>query len=100
LNVALSPADVARLAQLARVSLSADELEKLAPQLDVILGAVAEVSKVATAEVRSTSHAIEIENVFREDEVRPSLEQGAVLAGAPVAEDGRFRVPQILQEEA
>jgi aspartyl-tRNA(Asn)/glutamyl-tRNA(Gln) amidotransferase subunit C len=75
-------------------------LEKLAPQLDVILEAVAEVSKVATAEVKPTSHAIEIENVFREDEVRPSLARGAVLAGAPVAEDGRFRVPQILQEEA
>ncbi|MDR3070201.1 MAG: Asp-tRNA(Asn)/Glu-tRNA(Gln) amidotransferase subunit GatC [Propionibacteriaceae bacterium] len=97
--MALSPDDVARLARLARIDLSQAELEHLAPQLDVILESVAEVSKVAADDVKPTSHAIEIANVFREDEVRPSFTAQQALSGAPVKESGRFRVPQILQED-
>jgi aspartyl-tRNA(Asn)/glutamyl-tRNA(Gln) amidotransferase subunit C len=49
--------------------------------------------------VPPTTHAVPVENVSRPDEVRPSLPREAVLAGAPDAEDGRFRVPRILDEE-
>jgi len=97
--VALTTADVARLAALARIALSEDELAKLAPQLDVILTAVAQVTEVAGDDVPPMSHALPITNVFRADEVRPSLPVQAVLAGAPSVEDDRFRVPQILGEE-
>lgn len=97
--MALSTADVARLAELARIALSPDDLERLAPQLDVILDAVASVSEVAQADVPPTSHALPLTNVFREDVVRPSLPVTAVLAGAPAVEDERFRVPRILGEE-
>ena len=48
---------------------------------------------------RQPSHAVPLENVFRPDERRPSLTQEQALSGAPAAEDGRFRVPQILGEE-
>jgi len=98
--VALSLSDVARLAQLARIDLTDVELARLAPQLDVILDAVADVSRVAGPDVVPMSHALPLTNVFRADEVRPSLSQEAVLAAAPAAEDGRFRVPRILDEEA
>ena len=98
--MAISPAEVARLAGLARIALTGDELEQLAPQLDVILQSVASVSKVAGADVPPTSHAIGLVNVFREDVVTPSLPRESVLAGAPAAEDDRFRVPRILGEEA
>jgi aspartyl-tRNA(Asn)/glutamyl-tRNA(Gln) amidotransferase subunit C len=98
--VALSPEDVRRLGALARIDLSEEELARLAPELDVILEAVASVSAVADADVPPTSHALPLTNVFRADEVRPSLDRDAVLAGAPATEDGRFRVPRILIEEA
>ena len=98
-GVPLTPDDVARLAALARVDLSPGELERLAPQLDVILDAVAAVSEVAGADVAPTSHALPLVNVFRRDEVRQSLPVAAVLAMAPAQEEDRFRVPRILGEE-
>lgn len=98
--MALTPDDVARLAALARIELSSEEREKLAPQLDVILDSVASVAQVAGADIPPTSHALPLTNVFREDVVKPSLSPEQVLSGAPAAEDGRFRVPRILAEEA
>ncbi len=98
--MALTAAEVARLGELARIRLTESETELLAPQLDVILAAVARVTEVATPEVPPTSHAIPLTNVFREDVVTPSLPREDVLAAAPAVEDGRFRVPRILGEEA
>jgi len=97
--VALTPSEVARLGELARIELSDEELAHLAPQLDVILEAVARVSEVAGDDIPPTSHALPITNVFRADEVRPSLPVDAVLSGAPSAEGNLFRVPRILGEE-
>jgi aspartyl-tRNA(Asn)/glutamyl-tRNA(Gln) amidotransferase subunit C len=91
--------EVAHLASLARLAVTEEELDLFAGQLDVILGAVARVSEVAAADIPPTSHAVPLTNVFRPDEVRPSLPREAVLAGAPAVEDDRFRVPQILGEE-
>ncbi|HEY5978126.1 MAG TPA: Asp-tRNA(Asn)/Glu-tRNA(Gln) amidotransferase subunit GatC [Microlunatus sp.] len=96
--MALSPDDVAALARLARIEMTDDELAHLAPQLDVILESVASVSDVATDDIPPTSHALPLTNVFREDVVRPSLPVAEVLAGAPAAEQDRFRVPRILGE--
>jgi aspartyl-tRNA(Asn)/glutamyl-tRNA(Gln) amidotransferase subunit C len=98
--LALTAADVARLGELARIRLTDEELAHLAPQLDVILASVARVTEVATPDVPPTSHALPLTNVFRDDVVAPSLPAEAVLAAAPSVEDGRFRVPRILQEEA
>ena len=77
-----------------------DELDALAAQLDVILGAVARVQEVAAADIPPTSHSLDLTNVYRPDELVPSLGAEAALAAAPAAEDGRFRVPRILDEEA
>lgn len=98
--MALTAAEVARLGELARIRLTETEIEQLAPQLDVILAAVARVSEVAGADVPPTSHALPLTNVFRDDVVQPSLAPDQVLAAAPSVEDGRFRVPRILGEEA
>lgn len=93
--------EVAHLARLARLALDEDELDGLAGQLDVILGAVARISEVTdAADVPPTTHAVPVTNVTRPDVVTPSLPREAVLAGAPAAEDGRFRVPRILDEQA
>jgi aspartyl-tRNA(Asn)/glutamyl-tRNA(Gln) amidotransferase subunit C len=96
----LDRSEVARLAALARIDVTDDELDRLSGQLSAIVEAVAQVAQVAGDDVPATSHPIPMANVFRPDEVRPSLTQEEALSGAPSAEDGRFRVPQILGEEA
>ena len=92
--------EVAHLARLARLDLADEELDHLAGQLDAIVGAVARVAEVAADDIPPTSHALPLTNVTRADEIRPSLDRDTVLAGAPAAEEGRFRVPRILGEEA
>ncbi|NEE02850.1 Asp-tRNA(Asn)/Glu-tRNA(Gln) amidotransferase subunit GatC [Phytoactinopolyspora halotolerans] len=95
----ISRDEVAHLARLARLDLEPAELDHLAGQLDQIISAVAQVSEVAADDIPPTSHALPMTNAFRADEPRPSLSAEAALAQAPEAEDGRFRVPQILGEE-
>lgn len=96
----LNRADVARLAALARIDMTDADLDRLSGQLAAIVDAVALVSEVAGEDVPATSHPIPMSNVSRPDEVRPSLSQAEALAAAPEAEEGRFRVPRILGEEA
>jgi aspartyl-tRNA(Asn)/glutamyl-tRNA(Gln) amidotransferase subunit C len=96
----LSREEVAHLARLARLAVTDDELDLFAGQLDVILRAVARVREVADEDVPPTTHAVPMTNVFRPDVARPCLPRDVVLAQAPAAEDGRFRVPRILGEEA
>jgi len=95
----ISRDEVAHLAKLARLAVTDDELDVFAGQLDQILDSVAKVSEVAAADVPPTSHAVPLTNVFRQDVVVPGLSQQQALAGAPAAEEGRFRVPRILGEE-
>ncbi len=90
--------EVAHLARLARLALDETELDHLSGQLDVILNSVARVREVAAADIPPTSHAVPLTNVFRPDALRPSLAREEVLATAPAAEEGRFRVPRILDE--
>lgn len=94
----ISREEVAHLARLARLAVTDDELDVFAGQLEVILGAVARVGEVAADDIPPTSHAVPLTNVLRPDELRPSLPREEVLAAAPDAEDGRFRVPRILDE--
>lgn len=97
---AISRADVAHLAGLARISLSDDELDHLATELPAILDHVRTVQSAAGDDVPAMSHPLPISNVFRVDEVRPSLPRDEALAGAPASEQDRFLVPKILQEDA
>jgi aspartyl-tRNA(Asn)/glutamyl-tRNA(Gln) amidotransferase subunit C len=95
----ISRAEVANLARLARIEMSDIELDHLASELGIILNAVAKVSEVATADIESTSHPLAMVNVFRKDEIRPSLTAQEALSGAPAQEESRFKVPQILGDE-
>jgi aspartyl-tRNA(Asn)/glutamyl-tRNA(Gln) amidotransferase subunit C len=94
----LSRDDVAKLAALARIEMSEEELVSLSSQFGMILDAVARVQEVNLEGVIATSHPQPIQNVFREDQVRPSLTPEQALSGAPAQEEQRFRVPQILGE--
>ncbi len=99
-NPGISRSDVANLAKLARIEMTESELDHLSSELAVILNAVARVSEVAKGDIAPTSHPLPLINVFREDAVQPSLTQEEALAAAPASEEGRFKVPQILGEEA
>jgi aspartyl-tRNA(Asn)/glutamyl-tRNA(Gln) amidotransferase subunit C len=94
----ISRDDVAHLAKLARIEMTEKELDHLAQELQVILGAVSRVQEVAKDDIPPTSHAIPMQNVFRDDVVRPSLSPVEALSGAPSQEESRFKVPQILGE--
>lgn len=96
---ALSTDQVAYLARLARIDLTDTEVDTLASQLAHILEAVEQVQAVAGDDVAATSHPIPLTNVFRADEVAPSLGAEAALAAAPAAVEDRFLVPRILDEE-
>lgn len=95
---AISRDDVAHLAHLARLAVTEEELDLFAGQLEVILASVASVADVAADDIPPTTHAVPLTNVTRPDEIRPGLPRDAVLAAAPAAEGGRFRVPRILDE--
>lgn len=95
---ALSREDVAHLAHLARLAVTDQELDLFAKQLEVILASVAHVADVAADDIPATTHAVPLTNITRPDELAPSMRAEDVLAGAPAAEDGRFRVPRILDD--
>ena len=96
---AISRDDVAHLAMLARIDLSNAELDKMSGELAVILESVAHVSEVAADDVPPMSHPLPLTNVTRPDVVRPSLTAEEVLAAAPSADQQRFSVPRILDED-
>src|SRR3954469_7938227 len=93
---AITRDDVAHLARLARIAMTDAELDRMSGELNVILGAGARVQEGAAAHTPPTSHPLPLANVLGADEPVPSLGAEAALAAAPEAEDGRFRVPQIL----
>jgi len=92
----ISRDDVAHVARLARLDLTDEELDRFTEQLAAVLDYAAEMAALDTAGVPPTAHPLQLANVWRDDVVRPSLDRDEVLAMAPAAEDGRFRVPKIL----
>lgn len=94
----ITRAEVEHVARLARLALTANELDSLTTELGAILEHAAQVSALDTAGVAPTAHPLPLVNVFRADTTRPSLPRDEVLAAAPAAEGGRFRVPRILGE--
>lgn len=84
------------MAQLARLRLSTEEIERFTAQLGAILEHAAQVRSLDTEGVPPTAHPISITNVLRSDEPRPCLDRDEVLAAAPAVQDDRFRVPRIM----
>ena len=84
---------VLHVARLARLRLSEDEVERMSSELSSILGHIEKIEELDLDGVEPTSHVVEVENVLREDEPRPSWSRERILEGAPDASDEGFRVP-------
>ena len=84
---------VLHVARLARLRLSEEEVERMAGELSGILEHVDRIGELDLDDVEPTSHVVELENVLRPDVPRPSWPKDVVLAQAPDAADGAFRVP-------
>ena len=91
--------DIEHVARLARLDLTDEEKARLREQLGAILEHAAKVGEVAAEDVPPTAYAIPRSNVFRPDELAPSLTTEEVLANAPEAEADRFKVPRVVEVE-
>ncbi len=94
--MSLSRADVEKVSLLARLRLSDDELDTMTEQLGKIVDHIDQLSELDTADVVPMAHAVELTNVFVEDEPRKSLDRDAALANAPKHDDECYRVPAVL----
>ena len=94
----LSRSDVEHVAHLARLGLAEDELARLEGQLNHILDQYAVLAQLDTEHIPPTAQTIEVENILREDAVRPGLPATEILGGAPETQGDYFVVPPILGE--
>jgi len=89
--------DIEKVVRLARLELSEEEKKTFGSQLDQILTYMEQLNRLDTTGVEPTSHAIAIQNAFREDETKPSFPREEVLGIGPDQEDGYFKVPRIIE---
>jgi len=94
--MALSRGEVEKVALLARLRLSPDELDRMTDQLARIVGYVEQLGRLDTEDVEPMAHPLPIQNVFRPDEPRPSLDPDVALANAPKRGDNFYLVPPVL----
>jgi aspartyl-tRNA(Asn)/glutamyl-tRNA(Gln) amidotransferase subunit C len=91
--MAITKEQVLHVAQLAHLDLTDEEVDRFREQLSAILDAVSKVSELDLSDVPPTSHPLELVNVWRDDEPRPSLSLDEVFANAPERDGDFFRVP-------
>lgn len=96
--MAISREEVEKVSLLARLRLSEEELDKMTTQLGAILQYIELLGEVDTAAVQPMAHALDVADVFRADEVRPSLDREEALANAPHRDDECYLVPAVLGE--
>lgn len=93
----ISEQDIKTVASLSRLRIREEEADDVIFQLNKILTYVENLQKLDTTGVEPTTYALPMQNVFRADVVKPSLERGLALSNAPLKEDGYFKVPRVLE---
>jgi len=88
--------EVLHVADLARLDIDPQLIDKFAEQVGTILAYVETLNQVDTTGVAPTAHAISLSNAFRDDDPRTHLDPDKALANAPVKEDGSFIVPKVI----
>jgi aspartyl-tRNA(Asn)/glutamyl-tRNA(Gln) amidotransferase subunit C len=89
--------DVKYVAHLARIALTPEEEEKFGAQLTHILGYIDKLGQLDVTDIEPTAHAVPMVNVFRPDEIRPSLSNEEALRNAPAKANGLFMTPKIVE---
>ena len=97
LPMKITRAEVEHVATLARLALTEGELDTFTGQMDGILAYVEKLNELDTTGIEPTSHAVPVENAFREDAVRPSIGVENALANAPGRVADFFRVPKVIE---
>ncbi len=95
--MSLSRDEVAKVALLARLRLTPQELETFTGQLNTIVDFVAQLQQLDTRDVEPLAHGVEVRNVFRDDVQGPSLRRESALANAPDHNEESFLVPAVLE---
>jgi aspartyl-tRNA(Asn)/glutamyl-tRNA(Gln) amidotransferase subunit C len=96
--MAITREEVEHVARLARLELTDEEIETFRGQLDAVLERAQRIQALDLDDVPPTSHPVELTNVWRADVVEPMTDTSPILDNAPLVEDGKFRVPQILED--
>ncbi|RAL24364.1 Asp-tRNA(Asn)/Glu-tRNA(Gln) amidotransferase subunit GatC [Thermoflavimicrobium daqui] len=96
--MAISKEEVVHVATLSRLKLTEEETEQYTKQLNDILQFAEKLNQLDTEQIEPTSHVLPIENVLRDDEVRPSIPREKALLNAPDQKNGMFRVPAVFEE--
>ncbi len=93
----LSTEEVRKVAKLANLKIADGEIEEMAAELSDVLGHIAILERLDTENIAPTSHALKVENVFREDAAIEKFQKGTTLDNAPAKEQGYFSVPRIIE---
>ena len=94
----VTEADIKTVASLSRLKIDETESAAVAEQLDKFLTYVENLQSIDTENIEPTTYALPMQNIFRADEVKPSLDRELAILNAPLAEDGYFKVPRVLEE--
>jgi len=95
----ISEQDIKTVASLSRLRIREEEADDVIFQLNKILTYVENLQAIDTTNIEPTTYALPMQNVFREDKVKPSLARELALSNAPFKEDGYFKVPRVLEEQ-
>ena len=95
--MALTLEEVRKVALLARLELTDEEIERQGKNLNALLLQFEQLQELDVSGIEPTSHSVPVYNVMREDVVRPSLSREQALANAPESRDGCFIVPRIVE---
>ena len=93
----ISEQDIKTVATLSRLKIRDQEAAEVTTQLDKFLAYVENLQSIDTTNIEPTTYALPMQNVFRADEVKPSLDRELALSNAPLKEDGYFKVPRVLE---
>ena len=96
----LDAAAVRHVANLARLEMTDEEIERFTEQLSKVLGFVEQLNELDTTDVPPTAHPLPLKNVFRDDTVRAPWEPERAMQNAPQSQDGCFKVPKVLDRES
>lgn len=94
----ITPKDIYHLGKLSKIELKEEEIKKLSSQIEQILSFVNQISQLKEENCKPQTHATGIKNVFREDEVKPSLSQQQALSNAKETHQGYFKIEAIFSE--